>query len=125
MMKKAICKNCGAVNEINAQDLAEDDGTDWLACDLPLGFEWSLPAGKISPVYGDPIYVSSQGQHMSREEYILEFDIDPEIAYQKMRKGIRGQSSSKTANQSGREPARVSAKALRSQFLLDDDDWTA
>ena len=125
MTKKAICKHCGAVNEINAQDLAEDDVDDWLACDLPMGFEWSLPAGKISPVYGDPIYVSAQGQQMSREEFILEFNVDPEIAYQNMRSRMGRQSFSKSTNQSSKDPAMVSAKALRSQFLLDDDDWKA
>ncbi len=126
MTKKTICKNCGAVNEISAQDLADDDGDDWLACDLPLGFEWSLPAGKITPVYGDPIYVSSQGQQMSREEFILEFNVDPEVAYQNMRKRVGRQSFSKTESQpSSKEQPRVSAKALRSQFLLDEDDWTS
>jgi len=26
---------------------------DWLACALPTGFEWCLPAGKINPVVGE------------------------------------------------------------------------
>jgi hypothetical protein len=72
------------VNEINADSL-QDDGDDWLACSLPQGFEWKLPAGKITPVYGDPIYVSSTGEHLSREEYIMKYNLDPEVAYQMMR----------------------------------------
>ena len=47
-MKKIICKNCGTVNEVSDKSLAEDD--DWLQCALPEGFEWSLPAGKITPI---------------------------------------------------------------------------
>ena len=43
--KKIICKNCGVVNEVSDQALAEDD-EDWLPCILPEGFEWNLPAGE-------------------------------------------------------------------------------
>jgi hypothetical protein len=33
-MKKVICKNCGAVNEVSDQSLAEDDD-DWLPVSFP------------------------------------------------------------------------------------------
>ncbi len=128
MIKKAICKNCGVVNEINLDSLG-DDSDDWLYCDLPTGFEWHLPAGKITPIYGDPIYISGLGEHLSRDAYILKYDIDPEIAYQMMRERlhIRGRAP-KTTNKEKKESSRTvpaAATATRSHDLLDDDDWTS
>jgi len=87
MRVKFVCKNCGAVNEKEREIILDpqyDEG-DWL-CDLPLGFEWILPVGKISPIVGTPLYVSSQGGNLSREEYLTKYNVDPEIAYQLMRK---------------------------------------
>lgn len=80
---KCVCKNCGAVNEIVAGSLSSDE--NWLGCVLPEGFEWSLPAGKLTPVVGKPIYVSASGEKLSYEDYMDRYDIDPEIAYQRMR----------------------------------------
>ena len=65
--------------------IVKEGEDDWLGCDLPQGFEWKLPAGKITPVVGDPIYISSIGEQMSREEYLVKYNVDPEIAYQMMR----------------------------------------
>ena len=86
MKIKFICKNCGSVNEKEKEVLTDPDYSqgDWL-CDLPLGFEWILPVGKITPVVGSPLYVSSLGGNLSREEYLETYFIDPEIAYQLMR----------------------------------------
>jgi len=87
MKVKFICKNCGAVNE-KERDIILDPQygeEDWL-CDLPLGFEWILPAGKISPIVGTPLYVSGLGGNLSRDEYLTKYNVDPEIAYQLMRK---------------------------------------
>jgi len=79
-MAKCICQNCGAVNLVEPEP-----GEDWLECLLPQGFEWSLPAGKLSPAVGAPIYVDAHGNHLSREAYLVKYNIDPEIAYQNMR----------------------------------------
>jgi hypothetical protein len=92
-MKKFICRNCGVVNE--ADDKILSNGDDWLECDLPTGFEWMLPAGKITPVVGDPIYISGNGEHLSQSEYLEKYKIDPEIAYKLM----RGKARSQTATQ--------------------------
>lgn len=87
MKIKFVCKNCGSVNEKDKDIILdpEYDQEDWL-CDLPLGFEWILPVGKISPIVGSPLYVSSMGGSLSRAEYLEKYNVDPEIAYQLMRK---------------------------------------
>jgi hypothetical protein len=127
MKKKAICKYCGVVNEINVEDLAADNRSDWLYCDLPTGFEWNLPAGKITPVVGDPIYISGFGEHLSWEEYLLKYNIDPEIAYRRMRNRSAESTSSASKMQkraNARLPPQVAAKPVRTHDLLDEDDWT-
>ncbi len=130
MIKKAICKNCGVVNEINLDSLG-DDSDDWLYCDLPTGFEWTLPAGKITPIYGDPIYISGLGEHLSRDAYILKYNIDPEIAYQMMRDRLHMRGTYRTPKIVDREKKESSrtvpaaAMATRSHDLLDEDDWTS
>ncbi len=128
MKKKAICKYCGVVNEISVEDLAADNKSDWLYCDLPVGFEWNLPAGKITPVVGDPIYISGFGEHLSWEEYLLKYNIDPEIAYLRMRKKS-AESASNASNMqkmvaNARLPPKVAAQPVRTHDLLDEDDWT-
>jgi hypothetical protein len=85
-MVKIICRNCGAVNIVNTDLL--DDGwqqRDWLDCFEPKGFEWKLPAGKITPVVGPAIYISATGEQLSRDMYIKKYNIDPERAYKFMR----------------------------------------
>lgn len=127
MKKKVICKNCGVVNEISAEDLAADNHSDWLYCDLPTGFEWNLPAGKIEPVVGDPIYISAGGEHLSWEEYLLKYNIDPEIAYNRMRKKTEPQSALWALNRHRRAnilQPQAAAKPVSTHDLLDEDDWT-
>ncbi|VVB72523.1 Uncharacterised protein [uncultured archaeon] len=79
------CVKCGALNEL-CIDFSEPGNSreDWL-CLPPSGFEWALPAGKITPVVGQPIYVSAVGEKLSREDYINRYRVDPEIAYEYMR----------------------------------------
>jgi len=93
-MKKFICKNCGSVNEVSAEALADDDD-DWLQCTLPQGFEWILPAGKITPILGEPIYVSAMGDHLTYQAYLATYNIDPEIAYRLMRERINVRTASR------------------------------
>jgi hypothetical protein len=120
-MKKFICRNCGSVNEASDEAIASRD--DWLQCTLPQGFEWILPAGKITPILGEPIYISGMGEHLSYDAYLRKYSIDPEIAYRLM----RGRANSRGASLIGKLPqatTQVSSKA-KSQNWLDDDDWTS
>ena len=97
-MKKFICRNCGVVNEV--ADEALTNSADWLECALPTGFEWILPAGKIMPIIGDPIYISGFGEHLSRSAYLDKYNIDPEMAYNLMRSKVGVQTASEIlANQ--------------------------
>ena len=127
-MKRMICKNCGVVNEVSEEDLEDND--DWLQCALPTGFEWILPAGKITPIVGDPIYISANGEHLSYDQYLDRYMIDPEIAYRLMRGKVSTKEVSRlmakqsTSKVKACSKAKVSSKA-RSDSWLDDDDWTA
>jgi hypothetical protein len=107
MKIKFVCKNCGSVNEKDKDVILdpEYDQEDWL-CDLPLGFEWILPVGKISPIVGSTLYVSSMGGSLSRAEYLEKYNVDPEIAYQLMRKD----KGKPLAN--AMDPARVGALVM-------------
>jgi hypothetical protein len=93
-----VCQNCGALNvlDIDPQNL-DDKEQDWL-CLPPTGFEWVLPAGKISPIIGDPIYISAFGEHLSRKTYLERYKVDPEIAYQYMRRKRSTQTTGKMTN---------------------------
>ena len=103
-MKKFICRNCGVVNE--AEDEILSNSGDWLECDLPTGFEWTLPVGKITPIVGDPIYISGNGEHLSQSEYLDKYNIDPEIAYKLMRGKARSQTASQlVASQNLKKPS--------------------
>ena len=127
--KKFICKNCGAVNvaEITEKDLTGpgDDDDDWLNCVLPTSFEWSLPAGKITPLVGDPIYISAGGEQLSREDYLMKYNIDPEIAYQLMRGRIVRSYAYMASDSQKKGRARASASQAIKFSMIDDDDWTA
>jgi hypothetical protein len=81
-----VCSICGALNNVFFDPNNPDpENQEWL-CLPPQGFEWVLPAGKIMPIVGDPIYVSAFGEHLSRKIYIERYRLDPEIAYQYMRR---------------------------------------
>jgi len=92
LIKKLICHKCGAVNVIDTLDLEKDESPghdgkrrDWLDCLPPEGFEWKLPAGKITPIYGDPIYITATGLQLSQYEYMARYVVDPEKALKMMR----------------------------------------
>jgi len=85
---KVICPQCGSVS-IVGKDISDESG-NWLECSVPQGFEWRLPAGKITPVVGAPIYVSAIGEALTRDQYLGIYSIDPEIAYQNMRRRPKG-----------------------------------
>jgi hypothetical protein len=93
-----VCQECGALNEVSVdpQDL-DDKEQDWL-CLPPKGFEWVLPSGKIIPIIGDPIYVSAFGEYLSRNAYLQKYKVDPEIAYEYMRKKRNPPTASKGTN---------------------------
>jgi hypothetical protein len=83
---KCICQQCGCVNIVEITD--KENPENWLPCLLPEGFEWTLPSGKITPVVGEPIYKDAMGANFSRKDYLAKYNIDPEIAYTKMRATI-------------------------------------
>ena len=87
---------------------------DWL-CDLPLSFQWVLPVGKITPIVGNPVYVSSQGGNLSRNEYLERYNVDPEIAYQLMRKD-KGKTLVVAM-----DPARIQSLLMSSRMPNADD----
>jgi hypothetical protein len=93
-----VCQNCGALNTLDVDPQNPDNKEqDWL-CLPPTGFEWVLPAGKITPIIGDPIYISAFGEHLSRKVYLERYKVDPEIAYQYMRKKRNAQTASMITN---------------------------
>jgi len=122
-MKKFICQNCGAVNLVNPDELVNDDN-EWLDCIPPDNFEWILPAGKITPVIGEPIYVSAVGEHLTRMAYIKEYNLDPEIAYRLMRQRIGGAPLASRFMAKKQKAAANTGSSPKSRSLLDEDDWT-
>jgi hypothetical protein len=116
MKIKFICKNCGSVNEKDKEVLLDPEYSpdDWL-CDLPLSFQWILPVGKITPIVGNPVYVSSQGGNLSRHEYLERYNVDPEIAYQLMRKD-KGRTLVVAM-----DPARIQSLLMSSRMPNADD----
>ena len=120
------------VNQASKEALAANG--DWLQCILPTGFEWILPAGKISPIVGEPIYISGHGEHLSYEEYLNKYGIDPEIAYNLMRgrnvsrifsQQLQSRESREgKSSRAGRSSKIVSHDRKRDQSWLDEDDWT-
>lgn len=90
---KVVCPQCGTVS-IVGKDVS-DEGGNWLECSKPEGFEWRLPAGKITPVMGPAIYVSAFGDPLTHGQYLKAFNLDPEIAYQNMRTRPRGVQKAK------------------------------
>ena len=102
------CNNCGALNTLSFNfDVPDPESQNWL-CLPPEGFEWTLPSGKITPIIGDPIYVSAFGEHLSWKRYIEKYKLDPEIAYQYMRRRRSELISSKITNKPSQ---RVMAQA--------------
>lgn len=108
---------------VSPEALAEDD-EQWLQCTLPEGFEWILPAGKITPVLGQPIYVSAMGGHLSHDAYLEMYNIDPEIAYNRMRRRISRRTAAKLISNPSKIKKSFGSK-VKSQSWLDEDDWTA
>jgi hypothetical protein len=152
-MVQFICKNCGAVNIPNIEAGTEADwegadwwkSQDWLDCLEPKGFEWKLPAGKITPVVGPAIYISATGEQLSRKEYCRRFNLDPEIAYKFMRTrasrynpdncNCDNQQETQKASQpartkkssSGKPPKTgevvLSSPPIRAPAWADEEDW--
>lgn len=121
-MKKFVCKNCGVVNQASNEVVGSNG--DWLQCVLPQGFEWILPAGKITPIVGEPIYISGMGEHLSKEAYLKKYNIDPEIAYNLMRGNTRYRSRSANSASRTTNKTQTSLKK-KAQSWLDEDDWTS
>jgi hypothetical protein len=80
-----ICSICGSLNILSI-DPNDPDPIEVLFGKPPQGFEWNLPSGKIMPIMGDPIYISASGEYLSRRTYVARYKLDPEIAYENMRR---------------------------------------
>jgi hypothetical protein len=80
-----ICSICGSINILSI-DPNDPDPIEVLFGKPPQGFEWILPSGKIMPIIGDPIYISASGEYLSRRTYIERYKLDPEVAYEYMRR---------------------------------------
>ena len=80
-----ICSICGSLNILSI-DPNDPDPIQELFGKPPQGFEWILPSGKIMPIIGDPIYISASGEYLSRRTYISRYKLDPEVAYEYMRR---------------------------------------
>jgi len=144
-MVKFICKNCGAVNIVMDLNVGDEVEGDWLDCLEPKGFEWKLPAGKITPVVGPAIYISATGEQLSRREYCRRFHLDPEIAYKFMRTraskyGPDCSGDNQQETQKASPPARtkksnssinpsktgeivLSSPPIRAPAWADEEDW--
>ncbi len=87
--KEFVCSTCGAVNVVEIRDPTSGEAA---GCIPPTSFEWKLPAGVMRDAMGKAIYVTAQGSHMTREEYMAAFGLDPDVALENMRKhrGVRG-----------------------------------
>jgi hypothetical protein len=122
-IKKFFCQNCGAENDVDitTANLAPSEG-DWLDCLPPHGFEWVLPAGVITPAYGAPIYISANGEQLTKDDYEKEYHIDPEKALQFMRARLTKTAVFKKMLQN---KAQGNASLTTKINMADDDDWTA
>ena len=126
MRKNVICANCGAVLEVDTEASPKVERQivlDERLCILPTGFEWILPAGKITPIVGDSIYVSGRGEHLTRKDYIIKYMIDPEIAYEFMRSKI-GRFAAQTIAQAQPREFSKPSRAVGTNDLSDEIDWT-
>ena len=87
--KVPLAKPQAATYQIATQAVARAEATvkdgDWLGCLEPTSFEWNLPVGKITPKVGAPIYVSAVGEQLSSSQFIQQYGVDPEVAYQALR----------------------------------------
>lgn len=85
--KEFICKVCGGANVVDLTDGTADSAG---GCIAPTGFEWQLPAGVLEGPTGK-IFVTAQGTHMTKAEFIDAYKIDPGIAlaYMRVHKGVR------------------------------------
>ncbi len=78
--KMGMCPVCGSQLEIEMSD------EDWLPCMTPEGFEWSLPAGKITDPAGRVWFIDPFGKRYTKDAYMEKYKIDPEVALQNMRR---------------------------------------
>jgi hypothetical protein len=121
-MKRFVCRNCGAINELSRQ--AMQSSPDRLEGELPQGFELMLPAGKITSAAGRPVYISGSGEHLSHEAYLKKYNIDPEIACNSIREKNRC-SSPPISSLEDHFVDDPPGQKRRSRDWLDEDFWTA
>ena len=79
------CKTCGCVNDVPLHDGTGDAAVD---CIAPPGWAgWTLPAGRHRDPSGNTLYQVGTGHTwLTKDQYIAQLGIDPEIALDAMRK---------------------------------------
>jgi hypothetical protein len=103
-----ICSICGSINIISI-DPNHPDPIQLFIGIPPHGFEWILPSGKIMPIIGDPLYISASGEYLSRRTYIARYKLDPEIAYEYMRRKQNQLNSREMTNEPSQKILRISS----------------
>jgi len=63
---------------------------------FPRGSNGFCRRERLTPIIGDPIYISGFGEQLSYQAYLDKYGIDPEIAYRLMRGNSRARSLAKT-----------------------------
>ncbi len=81
MVKKIICQQCGTVNVLGK--ISEDK--EIVPCEVSKNLDWFLPMKKTISEAGEAVYIDQQGKPLSREQYIQNHNLDPEIAQEKMK----------------------------------------
>jgi hypothetical protein len=88
-------------------------GGEELVGPQPTSFEWTMPAGKIGPNY-----VDAQGNIMSYNQYVQQYNVDPEKAYQYMRSGAAANElAGIMANRPGQKSAQLSTIVAPVQYI--------
>ncbi|HOT07794.1 MAG: hypothetical protein A4E45_01392 [Methanosaeta sp. PtaB.Bin039] len=86
--KRYVCGCCGA--EIDVKKTKKADFADgWMECQAPEGRDWKVPAGKKELADGTIYYLDTYNNIHRRTEFIELFAVDPERAFQFMRRHIR------------------------------------
>lgn len=83
-MKIVICKQCGSVNFLGeipeTGDIVPSKTSDNL--------DWFIPMQRKVLDDGRVVYLDQEGTEMTREQYIENYYLDPEIAHKKMKHHI-------------------------------------
>lgn len=57
------------------------EAVDWQECLQQPVRDQRLPSGCLRPIWGEIEWIDGNGTHMSREEYMIKWGIDPQLAW--------------------------------------------